>query len=572
MRFSRPRKNQDGILSMNIRLRGADLLHEPLLNKGSAFSAEERKTFELEGLMPGATVSMDVQVRRTLDQLSAATSDFQKYIILSNLQDRNEQLYYRVLLDHLEEMMPIVYTPTVGEATQKFSRVFRRGRGIWITPAHRGRMREILKPISSEREVSLMVVTDGESILGIGDQGAGGMGISIGKLALYCAGAGIHPATTLPICLDVGTNNQALLEDEFYLGWPHARLTGDDYHSFVEEFVDAVKADFPGALVQWEDFRKDNALEILEKYRDALPSFNDDIQGTGATALACVLSARRIAGGSLADQRIVIHGAGAAGIGITRQLRAAMRTAGMTETQITSACCVLDSRGLLIEGRDIRDAYKKEMSWPTDTAKEFGLSIDGDLDLATVVALYKPTVLIGTSGQSGAFTEAIVKEMASHVSRPVIMPFSNPSSLTEARPASLYQWTEGRCLVATGSPFASVEYNGKTYRVGQGNNVFIFPGLGMAAVVGGIARVTDTMISAAASALAAEVTNAELAQGLLYPATSRLRTVSAEVAVAVTLQAIEEGACPKMSEDEVRAKLAEAEWHPSYVHYNPIED
>lgn len=570
MRFSRPQKNQDGILSMNIRLRGADLLHEPLLNKGSAFSAEERKTFQLEGLMPGATVSIDVQVRRTLDQLSAATSDFQKYIILSNLQDRNEQLYYRVLLDHLEEMMPIVYTPTVGEATQKFSRVFRRGRGIWITPAHRGRMRELLKPISSQREVSLMVVTDGESILGIGDQGAGGMGISIGKLALYCAGAGIHPATTLPICLDVGTNNQALLEDEFYLGWPHARLTGDDYRGFVEEFVDAVKADFPGALVQWEDFRKDNALEILEKYRDALPSFNDDIQGTGAVALAGVLSALRVSGGTLADQRIVIHGAGAAGIGITRQLRAAMRTAGMTAAQITSACCVLDSRGLLIEGRDIRDAYKKELSWPVDTAADFGFSIDGNLDLATVIARYKPTVLIGTSGQAGAFTEAIVKEMASNVSRPVIMPFSNPSSLTEARPASLYQWTEGRCLVATGSPFASVEHNGKTYRVGQGNNVFIFPGLGMAAVVGGIARITDTMISAAASALAAEVTNAELAQGLLYPATSRLRAVSGEVAVAVTMQAIEEGACPKMGEDEVRAKLAEAEWHPNYVHYNPI--
>ena len=571
MRFSRPKKNQDGVLSMNIRLRGADLLHEPLLNKGSAFSAEERKIFQLEGLMPGATVTMDVQVRRTLDQLSAASSDFQKYIILSNLQDRNEQLYYRLILDHLEEMMPIVYTPTVGEATQKFSRVFRRGRGIWITPAHRGRMREILKPISAQRDISLMVVTDGESILGIGDQGAGGMGISIGKLALYCAGAGIHPATTLPICLDVGTNNQALIEDEFYLGWPHARLTGDDYKSFIEEFVESVKAEFPGALVQWEDFRKDNALQILEEYRDALPSFNDDIQGTGAVALAGVLSALRVTGGALANQRFVIHGAGAAGIGISRQLRAAMQTAGMTDAQVSDAICVLDSRGLLIEGRDIRDAYKKELSWSAETASRFGFDIDGDLDLATVVTRYKPTVLIGTSGQAGAFTEAIVKQMASQVNRPVIMPFSNPSALTEARPASLYQWTEGRCLVATGSPFGEVDYDGKTYRIGQGNNVFIFPGVGMAAVVGGIARISDTMISAAASALANEVTNSELAQGLLYPATSRLREVSGEVAVAVTLQAIKEGACAPTTEEDVRAKLTEAEWHPNYVHYNPIE-
>ncbi len=397
------------------------------------------------------------------------------------------------------------------------------------------------------------------------------MGISIGKLALYCAGAGIHPATTLPICLDVGTNNQALIEDEFYLGWPHARLTGDDYQSFVDEFVESVKAEFPGALVQWEDFRKDNALQILEQYRDALPSFNDDIQGTGAVALAGVLSALRVTGGALSDQRFVIHGAGAAGIGITRQLRAAMQTAGMTDAPISDAVCVLDSRGLLVEGRDIRDAYKKELSWSAETAAKFGFDIDGDLDLATVVARYKPTVLIGTSGQAGAFTEAIVKQMASQVTRPVIMPFSNPSALTEARPASLYQWTEGRCLVATGSPFGEVEYDGKTYRIGQGNNVFIFPGVGMAAVVVGIARISDTMISAAASALANEVTNSELAQGLLYPATSRLREVSGEVAVAVTMQAMAEGACTRMTEEEVRTRLTEAEWHPNYVHYNPIE-
>lgn len=570
MKFSTPSKDADNKLYLDVELRGADLIHEPLLNKGSAFSAEERATFGLEGLMPGTPVTMAVQVRRVLEQLQASGSDFQKYITLSNLQDRNEHLYYKVLLEHLEEMMPIVYTPTVGEATQKFSRIFRRGRGIWITPAHRGRMKELLRPISERRAISLLVVTDGESILGIGDQGAGGMGISIGKLALYCAGAGIHPATTLPVCLDVGTNNQALLEDEFYLGWPHARLTGQAYDELVAEFVEAVQESFPGALVQWEDFRKDNALKILENYRDVLPSFNDDIQGTGAVALAGVLSALRITGEALADQRIVIHGAGAAGLGIARQLRAALGQAGLSQDKIMRACCVLDSRGLLVEGRDIRDAYKKELAWTAATANEFGLHVDGELDLATVVSHYKPTVMIGSSGQAGAFSEAIVREMASHTARPIILPFSNPSVLTEARPASLYQWTEGRCLVATGSPFADVTYEDQTYRVGQGNNVFIFPGVGMAAVVSGIARITDAMISSAAAALADKVTEQELSQGLLYPSVTRLREVSEAVAMAVIRQAIAEGACPASSDESLQAKMRDAIWEPEYVTYKPV--
>lgn len=570
MRFLQPARDENGQLYIDVRLRGHELLHEPLLNKGSAFSAEERKTFGLEGYMPSASVSMDVQVRRVLEQLAASDNDFQKYITLSNLQDRNEHLYYRVLLDHLETMMPIVYTPTVGEATQKFSRIFRRGRGIWISPEHRGQMKNLLAAVSARRQIALMVVTDGESILGIGDQGAGGMGISIGKLALYCAGAGIHPATTLPVCLDVGTNNQALLEDEFYLGWPHARLTGDEYDEMIAEFVEAVRHTMPDALVQWEDFRKDNALKIMETYRNVVPSFNDDIQGTGAVALAGVLSALRVTGGSLADQRIVIHGAGAAGLGIARQLRAALRESGASEAAVQRACCVLDSRGLLIEGRDIRDEYKKELAWSAETAREFDLQIDGDLDLATVVSRYQPTVMIGSSGQPGAFTESIVRDMAAHVARPVILPFSNPSSLTEARPASLYQWTEGRCLVATGSPFPDVSFEDKTFRIGQGNNVFIFPGLGMAAVVAGIARISDAMIGAAAAALADQVRQQELDQGLLYPAVSRLRDVSAQVAHAVIRQAIDEGACPPMSEQAITSKLAEAAWEPSYVQYRPV--
>lgn len=570
MRFSRPTRNADGKLHLKVALRGYELMHEPLFNKGSGFSQREREQFGLEGLMPGASVSMDVQVRRALEQLSEASNDFQKYLQLSNLQDRNEHLYYRLLVDHIETMMPIVYTPTVGEATQRFSHVFRRGRGIWLTPAHRGRMKDLLKPLAERRDIGLLVVTDGESILGIGDQGAGGMAISIGKLSLYCAGAGIHPATTLPVCLDVGTNNQALLEDEFYLGWPHARLTGDDYKEMVNEFVEAVRETFPGALVQWEDFRKDNALQILETYRDVVPSFNDDIQGTGAVALAGVLSALRVTGQSLAAQRVVIHGAGAAGLGIARQLRAAMRNAGMTEPQVRRACCVLDSRGLLIEGRDIRDEYKRELAWSAETAAEFGLTLEGDLELDAVVRQYQPTVLIGSSGQAGAFTEAIVREMAAHTERPVILPFSNPSVLTEARPASLYQWTEGRCLVATGSPFPDVTHEDKTFKVGQGNNVFIFPGLGMAAIVASIARITDTMIAAAADALAAQVTDAELAQGLLYPSVTRLREVSVAVAQAVLQQAVNEGACEPMSAEAIQSRIAEAIWEPDYVEYEPV--
>ncbi|MEZ5740441.1 MAG: oxaloacetate-decarboxylating malate dehydrogenase [Burkholderiaceae bacterium] len=346
MKIARPYKNLQGQTQVDVPLRGYDLIHEPLLNKGSAFTHEERTVFGLHGLLPSATVTIALQAKRIYDQISAAGSDFDKYIVLSNLQDRNEHLYYRVLRQHLKELMPIVYTPTVGEATQRYSRAFRRGRGLWITPDHKGHIREILQRVADDREVSLLVVTDSESILGIGDQGAGGMAISIGKLSLYCAGAGIHPATTLPVCLDVGTNNQALLEDEFYLGYPHSRLTGDAYRQIVDEFVEAVRTVFKGALVQWEDFRKDNALEILETYRERLPSFRHDIQGTGAIALAGVLSALRVCGRPLSEQGVVIYGAGATGLGmrvscVPRSCRPAWRAGRCSRParSLTAAAC-----------------------------------------------------------------------------------------------------------------------------------------------------------------------------------------------------------------------------------------
>ena len=569
MKIPKLEVTSDGREQLKVKLRGEELINEPLLNKGTGFSPEERKAFGLEGLLPSANASIETQARRIHEHLQECTTDFQKYIVLSNLQDRNEHVYYRVLLDYLDELMPVVYTPTVGEATQRFSRVFRRGRGIWITPDHKGRMVEVLNQIAKQREVSLLVVTDSESILGIGDQGAGGMAISIGKLALYCVGAGIHPAATLPVCLDFGTNNQALLEDDYYVGWRHQRLQGDEYRSLVAEFVAAVKTVFPGAMVQWEDFRKDNALEILETYQDTLPSFNDDIQGTGAVALAGVLSALRVTKEPLGKQRIVIHGAGAAGLGIARQLRAGFRLEGLDDQALMEACAVLDSRGLLVEGRTMKDSYKKELAWDTETAQKYGLTFDQDLSLESVVEKYKPTVLIGSSGQAGAFSESIVRSMAQHTQRPIILPFSNPTSLAEARPASLYQWTEGRCLVATGSPFADVSFAGKTYQIGQGNNVFVFPGIGMATLISGAKRITDSMISEAASALANAVSEEELNKGLLFPAVTRLREVSAQVTKAVVVQAYKEQVCSELTDAEIDQRLKRAVWEPCYPEYIP---
>lgn len=551
----------------SIKLRGQNLLRNPLLNKGSAFTLAERKAFGLEGLIPHAVTTMDVQASRVYEQFSRIQDDFDLYIALSSLQDRNEQLFYRLLSDHLEEYMPIVYTPTVGLATQQYSHAFRRGRGLWITPDHKGQMRDMLKQIAETRAISLIVVTDGESILGIGDQGAGGMAISIGKLALYSAGAGIDPASTLPISLDFGTNNPQLQNDEYYLGWPHARLTGEAYDELVSEFVAAVKEVFPGVLLQWEDFRKDNALGLMETYRGKITSFNDDIQGTGAVALSGVMTALRVTGESLENLRIVIAGAGAAGIGISRQLRSAMLSTQSGSEKTKPVIAVADSRGLILEHNLSPDSYKQEMSWSKQDLEQFGLDASATPNLHELVAAVKPHVLIGTSGQAGAFDEAMVKEMARHVERPLIMPFSNPTSHSEALPKSLYQWTNGKCLVATGSPFDPVKFDGKEFHVGQGNNVFIFPGLGLAAIIGSISNITDEQISAAAIALSENVSAEELESGLLYPAVSRLQHVSEKVAEAVLLQAKEEGLTDIGSADAIRKAIDAARWTPLYSDY-----
>ncbi len=548
--------------AVEVRKRGYDLIRDPLLNKGTGFSHEERRTLGLEGLLPSQVNDIGHQCKRVFTMLQLEHTDFEKYIALADLQDRNEQLFYRVLCDHLEEFLPIVYTPTVGEATRRFSQIYRRGRGVFITPEHRGRMASVLQSASAERDIQLLVVTDNESILGIGDQGTGGMAISIGKLALYVAGAGIHPRNTLPVCLDVGTNNLALLEDDLYVGWPHPRLRGQEYDSLIEEFVEAVQSVFPHPLVQWEDFRKEKALRILDRYRHSILSFNDDIQGTGAVALAGLYSALRITGGKIAEQRIVIAGAGAAGLGVARQLRSAIVAEGGDPMSIAA----LDSRGLLV-GEKFSDAYKSELAWPFPRAESFGFDARDARDLASVVAGFKPTVLIGTSGQPGEFQEKLIREMAAHTERPIVFPFSNPTDHSEARPADLLRWTEGRALVATGSPFDPVEMDGRRFLIGQGNNVFIFPGLGLGSLLCKAGRVSDSMISAAAHALAHAVSADELRSGLLFPSIRRLREVSRTVADAVMRQAGAEGIGLKFEEDERRRLLDGAIWEPGYRNY-----
>jgi malate dehydrogenase (oxaloacetate-decarboxylating) len=544
------------------QLRGRALMRDPLLNKGSAFTPDERRLLGLTGLLPPACNSQDQQAVRFYERLSTIVDPLNRYRELAGLQDRNEHLYYRILLDHLAEMMPVVYTPTVGLATQKFSEVFQRGRGVWITPGDRGRIRDVLETAAEGRDVRLTVVTDNESILGIGDQGAGGMAISVGKLSLYTAGAGIDPALTLPISLDVGTNNRALLQNDLYLGWCSERMTGEPYDALVDEFVEAFSTLFPQALIQWEDLRKDNALKILERYRHRVLSFNDDIQGTGAVALAGILSALRVKDESLSDQRILIHGAGAAGLGIARQIKAALRQDGVPEEALHQCLALLDSRGMLVDDRPFADAYKAELAWPHHAAVKLG--IDDDRSLEATVSRYRPTVLIGTSGQAGAFHERVVRTMAAAVDAPVIMPMSNPTANSEAVPADLVRWTDGRALIATGSPFAPVEHRGRTIHIGQGNNVFVFPALGLGTLLAGAREVSDEMITCAAAALARQTTDEELSRGLLYPDVARLREITAAGAAAVCAEAFERDLATADAPADFTAAARDAMWSPDY--------
>ncbi|MBI1754479.1 MAG: NAD-dependent malic enzyme [Acidobacteria bacterium] len=560
---------KDGGPHVAVPYRGMRLLSHPMYSKGTAFTPEERQAFGLEGLLPHTVSTLEQQSLRVYNNISRKQDPLEKFIGLASLQDRNEYLFYRVLLDHIQEFLPIVYTPTVGQACQEFSHIFRRGRGVWITPEHRGRIHEVLGNAPYD-DVRLIVVTDNERILGLGDQGAGGMGIPIGKLALYTAAAGIPPWQTLPISLDVGTDNQALLADELYLGWRAPRLRGPEYDSLVEEFVQAVKKRFPRALLQWEDFKKNNAFRLLDRYQKEITSFNDDIQGTAAVGVAGMIAGARVTGIPLQKQRVVILGAGAAGVGIARLIRETLRQEGLSGDALTQATVNLDSKGLLVDDEPIHDVHKRDFAWPATLAEKAGLGKGQPRDLLAVIRALHPTMLIGTSGEPGAFTEEAIREMAKHVERPLVFPMSNPTSMSEAKPADVLRWTGGRALIATGSPFEPVHMNGRVHVIGQGNNVYIFPGVGLGALVCEAKEVTTSMFSAAARSLAETIHADELESGSLFPSAERIREVTAAVAAAVIKDAMACGVARRpVDAKDIPATVAQAMWTPAYLPEEP---
>jgi malic enzyme len=544
--------------------RGIWLLKNPATNKGLAFTAEERSRFGLHGLLPPVTQSIEQQLELELEHVRAKSDALEKYIGLASLLHRNEVLFYRVLVENLQELLPIVYTPTVGLDCQRYSHIVRDMRGIWLAPGDLGRIPDRLRNYPYQ-DIRLIVVTDNERILGLGDQGAGGMGIPVGKLALYVAGAGIHPSKVLPVSLDVGTNNAALLDDPLYIGHRGRRLEGEAYDAFVEAFVEGVRAVFPRAVVQWEDFHKRNAFRILERYRRCIRSFNDDIQGTASVAVAAVLAALRITKQPIAEQRAVFMGAGEACTGIAQLLDAAMRETGASPEKVRASRFAFDSRGLLREGSELDDAHKKALAAPRDVLAHYGLDA---LDAPTpedVIRRVKPTLLIGATATSGTFRQAMVEEMARHVERPIVLPLSNPTSKAECSAHEAIAWSAGRALVATGSPFADVVYEGTRHVIGQANNVFVFPGVGMGAILSEIAEVDEGLFLVVARVVAESVSEERLAQGALLPDVSELRAVSAEVAAAVVRYASERGIGRRFADDEVERSVAAASWYPDYV-------
>ena len=556
--------------ALETTLRGAEVLSTPLLNKGVAFTQNEREELGLKGLLPPAVLTLEEQARRAYEQFSSQPDDLLKNVYLTALHDRNEVLFYRILTDHLREMLPIVYTPTVGVAIQRYSHEYRKPRGVYLSINDPSGIEEAFTNIGATAEnIDLVVVTDGEGILGIGDWGVGGINIAIGKLAVYTAAVGIDPSRVLPVILDVGTNREELLDNPFYIGNRHPRITGEAYDEFIDTFVQAVNKQFPKALLHWEDFSSRNARKILDKYRHDVCTFNDDIQGTGAVSLAAVLSAVKASGVPLSEHRVVVFGAGTAGIGIADQVRDAMVRVGVSEEESYKRFWCIDRNGLVTD--NMEDLLDFQIPYARKEAEVSEWKENDVIGLAEVVKHVKPTILIGTSTVAGAFKEEIIKEMASHVERPIILPMSNPTPLAEAKPADLIEWTEGRALVATGSPFEPVTYNGVTYVIGQSNNALIFPGLGLGTIVVRASVMTDGMFAAAAEAVASMVDTSQPGAPIL-PEVEELRNISEMVAIEVAKVAVAEGvARENLSDNDIKIAVKEAIWEPEYRQIKAVE-
>jgi malate dehydrogenase (oxaloacetate-decarboxylating)(NADP+) len=535
--------------------RGIDLLRDPLLNKGTAFTEEERDALGLRGLLPAHVHTQEEQMVRVVQRLRHIADPLDQYIALNALHDRNEALFFRVICDHVDEMQPIIYTPTVGLACQRFGRIFQRARGLFITANDRGRVAEVLR--NWPRRAGIIVMTDGERILGLGDQGAQGMGIPVGKLSLYTACAGIHPGLCLPVAIDVGTNNEELLADPFYIGLRQRRITGAAYDELIDELITAAEAVFPGVLIQFEDFANHNAFRLLAKYRDQICTFNDDIQGTAAVALAGLFSALRVSGGALTDQKLLFLGAGEAATGIADLTVTAMTAAGLAPDAARDRCWLVDSHGLVVKSRSDLAAHKRPYAKDHPPVRDF---------LAAVRAL-KPTAIIGVAATGGSFTREVLEEMARINQRPIVFALSNPTSKAECTAEQAYRWTGGRALFASGSPFDPVTTEGRTFVPRQGNNSYIFPGVGLGVIVSRARRVTDDMFMTAATTLAGMVEESDLAQGSLYPPLAHIREVSAAIAAAVAESAYAGGLAGKPRPADVLADVRSQMYDPRYSSY-----
>ena len=551
-----------------VYLRGQQLLSDPLLNKGSAFAPEERLALDLEGLLGSGTSDLDIQLTRIRDAYDRKSDDLEKFIYLQSLMDRNEVLFYRLLVNNLTEMVPIVYTPTVGRACQQLSRITRRYRGVYLSPDTIGRIDQILQSISLPN-VSLIVVTDGERILGLGDLGSDGMGIPVGKVKLYVAAGGLHPACCLPMCLDVGTYNQSLLDDPIYLGWKHPRLEGSEDWDFIEKFVLGVKRNFPGALVQWEDFAKHKAFTLLERYRERVLSFDDDIQGTGAVALAAITTAMRIKKSTFADQRFLIAGLGQAGVGIAQNIRTQLKAEGLSDAEIHQRMFAVDLPGLICDDMPGLTTWQRPLAQPRGAVSSWTLATPGRIGLMDVVRNAKPTVLVGVTAQAGLFGKEVLEIVTRYEPEPVIMALSNPTSSCECTPTQMAEVTGGRGFIATGSPFADVHVNGRVLVTSQCNNLYVFPGIGLGALVARAPRVTDAMFLAASRTLSAQVTPAQEARGYMLPPMEDIRAVSRAVAKAVAIEARDSGLGRLVDDSTYEDIIARAQWEPRYSPFRP---